>query len=139
MGSSSIYKSILDLKIPVIHLHRLAYNSNLFGNENINAYNKLMERIKKLPIKIITGIREPISRDISNFIHNLDDGRWYTYSFLNQDMNNTFQMVIDKYYVNKNYENIPQSDYKWIDISWNYGKYGQIFEWFDFELKKFLE
>jgi len=136
VGSSSIYKSILDLKLPVIHLHRLAYNFNLFGNENINAYNELMERIKQSKIKIITGVREPIIRDISNFIHNLDDGRWYTYSFLNQDMNNTFQRVVDRYYVNKNFEHRAEGNYKWLDISWNYGKYGQIFEWFDFELKK---
>lgn len=136
VGSSSIYKSIFNLKLPVIHLHRLAYNSNLFGDENISAYNELMEQIKQSRIKIITGVREPISRDISNFIHNLNDGRWYTYSFLNQDINDTFQKVVDKYYVNKNYKHELRNDYKWLDISWNCGKYGQMFEWFDFELKK---
>lgn len=136
VGSSSIYKSILDLKLPVIHLHRLAYNPYLFGDKNIIAYNELMNNIKQSKIKIITGVREPISRDISNFLHNLDDGRWYTYSFLSPDINNTFQQVIDKYYVNKNYQYTLINDYKWLDICWNYGKYGQMFEWFDFELKK---
>lgn len=134
VGSSSIYKSLSNAGISTIHLHRLVHKENLFPCCS-DEYNQLMNEIKKNKIKIITGVREPIGRDLSSFMHHLGDGRWYTYSFFDRDINKTFEKVVEQYFICKDGKKQGRS-FRWLDISWNEGKYGQEFEWFDAELCK---
>lgn len=135
VGSKTIYNSLQRMNIPVVHLHRLAWNENLWKHDFHNckeSYEYYLKQIKSKKIKIITAVREPISRDLSNFMHNLADGRWMTYGYMRRNLNETFESVIDNYYVDKKMEH---STYSWLDLSWNQGLYGQMFEWFDYELK----
>ena len=134
VGSSTIYNSLYSNGIPAIHLHRLNYNAKLFPNCE-KAYNKFLNKIKENNvIKIISGVREPIGRDISNFIHNLDGGRWYFYNFQYPDLNVSFKKAIENYYIDVR-DKERKKDFQWLDISYNNGIYGQEFEWFTEELE----
>ena len=102
VGSSSIYKSIKKIGLDVIHLHRLGYNETFLGKEIKDSYIHILNEIRnKKRIRIITGVREPIARDISSFMHNWGDGRWRTYQLCNRDLNVSFHNVVDSYYIKK--------------------------------------
>ncbi len=56
-------------------VHSLAYAFNA-DDEMRDTYNQMLNRIKENPVKIITGVREPISRDISAFFQGTDIDIW---------------------------------------------------------------
>lgn len=72
VASVTIHQSNL---LKTCHFHSLAcaFNSN---NSLTDTYKKILVEIKKRPIKIITGVREPISRDISAFFQGSEEGDW---------------------------------------------------------------
>lgn len=72
VASVTIHQSNLS---KTYHFHSLACAFN--ANNNIaETYRYILSEIKKRPIKIITGIREPISRDISAFFQGSDEKIW---------------------------------------------------------------
>lgn len=72
VGSMTIHDSSPS---KVIHLHSMAYAFNADGSM-YDTYNLMLDKIKENPVKIITGVREPISRDISTFFQGTDVGIW---------------------------------------------------------------
>lgn len=104
VGSTTIYESLVSCDIPCIHLHFF---------EGLEQCEMM---IKKLcdEVKIITLIREPISRDIASYMHRLTDEKIYL-PFLDNDtirgIRNFFDTTISS-------------------------PYGEEFSWFD-NLKEF--
>lgn len=72
VASSTIYQSTSS---KIYHFHSLACGFNA-DTDLANIYSQMLVEIKKKPIKIITGVREPISRDISAFFQGSDLGIW---------------------------------------------------------------
>lgn len=72
VASASIYWSN---PLKSYHLHSLAYAFNANG-EMLDICNEIITKIRKNPIKIITGIREPISRDLSLFFQGSEADIW---------------------------------------------------------------
>lgn len=72
VASSTIREST---SLETHHMHSLAFGFNA-DNGLSGVYSQMLDEIKKRPIKIITGIREPISRDISAFFHGSDRDIW---------------------------------------------------------------
>ena len=72
IGSVTIHKSNLSNDC---HLHSLAYAFNDGGDVPATCKD-IIAKIRENPVKIITGVREPISRDISLFFQTTDLGIW---------------------------------------------------------------
>jgi len=94
VGSRTVYESMLETGINCSHIHTFHKCRNLIPNTN--------------QIKIITLVREPIARCLSEFFHHLSSNVWAEISF----------------------ENICIRHLRW-STSWQ-------FDWFDSELKAFF-
>jgi hypothetical protein len=66
VGSSTVYKSLTEIGIACTQLHTL----NFWNNKEFNTYSDLFKKTDML--KIITLVREPISRDISMIFESLN-------------------------------------------------------------------
>ena len=66
VGSSTVYKSLTEIDIACTQLHVL----NFWNKKTSNTYNKIFKKTALL--KIITLVREPISRDISRVFEQLN-------------------------------------------------------------------
>ena len=73
VGSSTIYSSLVKNKVESVQIHFIAYNRWI--NENPKVQNNEMSyfrnsiRDRKRKVKIITMVREPIGRALSQFVH----------------------------------------------------------------------
>lgn len=72
VASASIYWSN---PLRMYHMHSLAYVFNA-SEEIVNICRDMLDIIMKRPIKIITGVREPISRDLSLFFQGSEADIW---------------------------------------------------------------
>lgn len=70
VGSMTIHSSNT---LKTYHVHSLAYAFNADKSMR-DICTQMLGEIKKKPIKIITGVREPISRDISVFFQGTEEG-----------------------------------------------------------------
>lgn len=135
VGSSTIYASS---SLELIHMHSLA--AMYAGSEN-EVYKKMLFDIKKKPIKIITGVREPISRDLSAFFQ--DSERNIYPLFLGSSV------VLTSY---ADYYRVPKwksgQVYMWENnLQTSFEKICQImtanhadeFSWFDYEIKALFD
>lgn len=66
VGSTTIVNSLYHCGIPFVHSHRISFESDTM-DEYKEVCDKAFEQMKKKKLKIITLVREPISRDISCF------------------------------------------------------------------------
>lgn len=71
VGSMTIHSSNT---LKTYHFHSMAY---AYADEGMRKIcNRMLDKIKKNPVKIITGVREPISRDISVFFQGSESNIW---------------------------------------------------------------
>ncbi|ACK64155.1 conserved hypothetical protein [Rippkaea orientalis PCC 8801] len=100
VGSSSIYKGLkkLNLGIPIYHTHVLnpkqledlrqkikSYNYRRYGERVITElylHKQIQQGLNGKTWKIITLVREPIGKNISDFFENLDNDVWYRNEYI---------------------------------------------------------
>ncbi len=67
VASSTIVESLRGNNFEIYHQHMLAYNPNMFNGHLEKEWNWVISKFKQKKLKIITGVREPLSRDYSAF------------------------------------------------------------------------
>lgn len=135
VGSKTIYNSI-GKNFFTLHFHdmKICLENNDFFNIEFwyEILNNLKKRNKK--IKIISGVREPISRDISGFFqvllaYNNVGIVNFQYSFIENVKNYIMQEITKKNNIS------PKSCREYCQKEL---KYGSNFDWFNIELKKYF-
>lgn len=139
VGSTSIHISLQQKNLPSFHVHN--FQINYFASSK---YKKLYNlAIGKRPIKIISLVREPISRDISSFFQiAFSSVRAIAGGYLKKGL---YEDFLDIYYrnllnakceskheKNENYEEMPVRFKLFETVQKN----GNTFDWFDYELKE---
>lgn len=138
VGSSSIYYSVLNSGFEAMHVHDMAYYfQSCSGNElDLECFQSLMKK-KKGKIKIITLVREPISRDVSMFFQ-LFAARnpLLINGMVTQNLYQSCINIIQSW----SNRSVPDSQRKdlfiWTDYLAINKKYGAEFDWFELEMKK---
>lgn len=135
VGSTTVVRSLEIYGKLVVHTHNLFYEKD--GSRKYRDYcKKMFEEIKERPIKIISLVREPISRDISSFWAIIKNQRFLYSKFLNKDFMEFYDQFLEYAYgAKENFESIP--DYVKDVIKW--GDQGEwfketILEWFGLDV-----
>lgn len=128
------------------HFHSMAYAFNADGNMR-DLCNQMLDNIKERPVKIITGVREPIARDISVFFQGTEWDIWplirydnsWLYLFGDYKDNNTKKLdgkllkkeicTFEKS-LNHTFDNITREIIK---------NKSDEFSWFDYEIKALFD
>lgn len=117
VGSSTIYSSLRKKGVQCLHLHRLIWPDDLGNPEFEDIYagfkNQMVGNVKK----IITLVREPLGRELSNFFQRVGGGEFAVVS-----PEYSFMELCEKFIQQVSVPHIKAGD---IDQ----------FEWFDIELK----
>jgi hypothetical protein len=116
VGSSSVTESLFKVGIPNLHIH---YVNGHFGDyvDEIGDFIKIYKKNK--PVKIITLVREPLSRDFSSFTFLLYAKRIITCPSYNDSFIDNCVLWMNE-----------------IALNFPWGcKYGFQFDWFDNEFK----
>jgi len=125
-GGSSVQKSFSAIKIPIYHSHYI--NLEVCSKPEIKAYlTALRNYFKKLePLKIITLVREPLSRDYSAFFQLMTHD---FYEFLLQPGKSFATSVAE--FMEKCY------DFRYLAMGYDEFKISPLgyFDWFEKELK----
>lgn len=138
-GSSSIYDSINKSKFFTMHVHDF---SMLFSNCKFSAaedyWKKCYESFKNQKIKIIIGIREPISREISSFFQLLGVTWGYIIDFSKPFCENLSDYLLESIGKQKRCNSITiyPSHLPYLQSNLCCGC---EFDWFHLELKKFWD
>ena len=134
VGSSSIIQMLEAVSIPCIHLHGITFPDNVLRNEYKAIWENAIDVHRKYGIKIVSVVREPISRDYSAF--------WEPFS---ERVNERIRVTsIIKPNIQKMYD-----EYLSLILSGNKAcierlgmskpwVWGDEFEWFDQEIKETL-
>lgn len=131
VGSTTMERRLKSAGILSIHLHDLSYPSYLWEDElRATFYSRVQDSFSR-GIKIITGVREPLSRDYSAFWQPFTDERAYLMPILDRD----FQVMYERYVelVLKGYDytkKLLEEAHEWV---WN-----DEFLWFNEQLKKYI-
>lgn len=138
-GSTTIFNGLDKNTFLTYHLHDFeTLFSKLQLNRDVNMWKKCKDILQNRNIKIITGVREPISREISAFFQLLS----VSYELL-LDYNISFENTVNSFLL----ATIGKCTYSG-DIFLNQGynryllqniKYGCEFDWFDLELRKYWD
>lgn len=134
VGSTTIQKSLEQRGILCEHIHIL--NNRISMNNR--KYKILLDGLKNRKIKIITGIREPIARAISSFIHPFLTYKAFLWNGLTNDLLDSCIKYLKEFCCNDNKlkERIPvfnENEYtSCVD------QMGNEFAWFDKEIKEVL-
>lgn len=93
VASTSITESLNKYTGRAQHLHSLSYHDELFHGAFLEEWNAYLKQIKSKKMKIITLVREPLSRDYAMFWQLIN-----TRGFLKQSqiISNNWQEVYDK-------------------------------------------
>lgn len=137
VASASIYWSS---PLKTSHLHSLTYAFNA-DNEMHNLCSDMITKIKNNSIKIITGVREPISRDMSVFLQDTENNIWPFVKY-----GNCLIYLFGDYYKNNklNFQILREricTFEKSLDYSFEYltseivKNKSDEFSWFDYEIK----
>lgn len=137
VASQSLHYYLLERGFRSIHVHSV---QSFFLNEGVS--EEMKENIQEQlfisePVKIVTGIREPVARDISLFFELLDDGFWWVED--EQEKKSLKKRCLEFCYamIGKHSVSSHKSyNYNWAHY-WNeHAQYGAMFDWFDLELKE---
>lgn len=136
-GSSTVFDSVDKNKFISYHLHDFEHLFSSFQlKNNLDVWKECFSILQDRPIKIISGVREPISREISAFFQFLA----VSDTFL-LDYNYSFEDAISLYLLGTVYKGAWNNDIYIRQGCNNYLlsniKYGNEFDWFDLELKKY--
>lgn len=131
VASKTIETRLKQAAIPSVHLHELTYPSHLWADTLKGTFNLRIQTCLSHGVKIITGVREPLSRDYSAFWQSFTGERSYLSPILNKDFQTMYdcylELLLKDYDYKKNYLGESCSDI-WRDE----------FEWFDEEIKKHI-
>ena len=141
VGSASIYWSN---PLKSFHLHSLAYALNADADMS-DVCRKIIAEIKKHPVKIITGVREPISRDLSLFFQGSDADIWplvhYGNSWIYLFGDYSKKSKLDSQTLKERICTFEKSlDYSFEHLGKEITKNkADEFSWFDYEIKALLD
>lgn len=93
VGSNTIYHSLVSCGVETIHSHGIEYPSVFSGNPDMR--QNLIDCLKSVKrIKMITLVREPISKDIGHFFQKIDmelpDAGWIIKGLLEKNFQQSF-------------------------------------------------
>lgn len=136
VGSTSIDTALKKAGICCQHIHIL---NNRKSTSDL-AYKNLLEQLKnqKSKVRIITGVREPIARGISSFIHNLSQyNGWLIKDELTNDLCESCVSYLRNYTCNDNNAatNKPAHYFNQNEFTALGDQMGNEFAWFDKEIK----
>lgn len=138
VGSSSICIELTKYGKNVIHLHDIAvfFREHPMEESERKVILNAIRKVKNL--KIITGVRDPVARDISFIFSGMGDGAHFSkkWDMRNGFLKNLYERIIGNTSL-KN-EELP-TNYSWCDYIIHNSKYGTIFDWFDKEIKEFFD
>ncbi len=136
VGSLSLLKSLEEINVHCIHTHHLSEGLDLKRKYLISDSDKkrldyrllsyyndrllLLDDLEK--VKIISLVREPISRSISHYFQHFETDRYYV---CEADYD---ESVLDVY----------QKTIAYVERETRIGNYGFLFEWFNYEIKRIL-
>lgn len=137
-GSFTMESSLNLLGIENIRFHDCIFNKSLHP-DCANAYEQMRNRIfeNNKSVKIITSVREPISKDIAHFFQKLSpDHENIIKEILHTNFYESFNTLIKEYTYEKN-EIKNKKMIWWLDYVAKEEQYGPLFNWFLLELKEF--
>lgn len=132
-ASSTLEKRLEEKMVPYIKTHKLEYPEYLLGSDHRKIWEEGVEERKKKPLKIIIAVREPIARDYSAFWQAFSEGNEMAMEMpiLHQDFQKTYdgyiKILMDGSSCMKSVLGASMI------FSW-----GDEFEWFDEQIKKYL-
>ena len=130
VASTTIYESLCGNNFTVYQQHILAYNQHMFKGYLKDEWNYILNNIHKKKFKIITGVREPISRDYSAFWQPFSEDRNTAYvldSVLDSNFNTMYQNYLELIMKNNADEILKNKKI----IVWH-----DEFEWFNTHIKE---
>lgn len=131
VASKTIETRLNQAGVPSIHLHELTYPEHLWGDALKTLFYFRIQNDLSQGVKIITGVREPLSRDYSAFWQPFTGERSYLMPILNKDFQVMYEdylkLLFEDYHLKKSYLKESCSDI-WRDE----------FEWFNDEIKKHM-
>lgn len=129
VASTTICNRLLEAGIPCLHMHMLDYPSHVLGESLKDIWIKKINGKLSQKIKIITSVREPLSRDYSAFWQPFKMERAYLMSVFNKDFQKMYEDYIDL--ILNGYENASKLLSETMECVWV-----DEFEWFNREIKK---
>ena len=133
-ASSTLVRRLEEKKVSYVKLHSLEYPQHILGEEFSEVWKNMVNERMKKPFKIITAVREPISRDYSAFWQAFSDDNEMAMemSILNKDFQKTYNKYIDL--ILSGNEHMKKILGMSMIFPW-----GEQFEWFDEQIKKYLD
>lgn len=129
VASSTVAAHLKHVDIPIVQLYSLTCPSGSWESSLINTVEEGIRNRLSQGVKIITGVREPLSRDYSAFWQLFSDDRSYLLSILDKD----FQKMYKNYaeLIMRKFNGMEESLRETLPWIWT-----DEFEWFNQELKK---
>lgn len=133
MATSSLEVRLREKNIPFIKEHILEFPGFVLGEEYKEIWEKRIQERKKKPLKIISAVREPISRDYSAFWQAFteDQERMMISPILENNFQNMYEQYIEIIMRGSSYARKKMRNS--LEYTWN-----DEFEWFDEQIKEYL-
>lgn len=130
VASSTLEISLSNAGKQIIHTHTLSFPEKSLGGGVKREWVQTVDYIKKRPLKIISAVREPLSRDYSAFWQSLGtSGRIRTLSICQADLQKMYDELMNFVSINIDDCNINPH----LPLLWR-----EEFNWFDREIKDIL-
>lgn len=150
LSSSLMHPKILILqpgKVGSMSIHttfkkygRESYHCHMLNNRGLSVYTgiqELLNMLKEFPIKIITGVRDPIERAFSSFTHCLEQYYgWLVKDELTNDLCESFINYLKKYVCNDNLYSETAPKFNGNEYCALGNQAGNEFAWFDKEIRE---
>lgn len=134
VGSTTIFQSLQSAGYYTVHFHNIS--GMIDRNEmTMEEWYEILSTKVKLngKVKIVTGVREPLARDLSHFFQALQ-----SHDYMMYDVNCSFEQNIDlwmEFCISDEKKQCYPEQYRY----WNRNvKYGIEFDWYFDELKRFF-
>lgn len=129
VASKTIGNRLKHAGVTSLHLHEVTYPSHLWKGELKTIFDRRLKENLSCGVKIVTGVREPLSRDYSAFWQPFSGERPYLMPILNKDFQKMYEQYLGLLFKNNAYKKMYLKE-SYSDI-WR-----DEFEWFNEELKE---
>lgn len=133
VGTFSIVESLKKYGFPARHLHYIQYFGNSSEENKIATSEECKEMFKKIDkIKIISMVREPIKRNFSCLMHEIEEQYEYLARQITSNFVDSIQTTIERYFTNITEQlsaRVSDRAFYWLDM----------FEWFRYELEYYFD
>lgn len=129
VASTTIYNRLKQAGILCLHMHTLNYPSHVLGESLKKIWAKKVNERLSQKIKIITSVREPLSRDYSAFWQPFKMERTYLMPLFNKDFQKMYEDYISL--IVNGYENACKLLLETMECVWV-----DEFEWFNREIRE---